>query len=75
MSIKKPFSVALTAEQRLKLKDYADAYELTEGAVIRLLITHFLHESENDLCPEYNSGRDCRQCDFVNLVYNIGKHT
>ena len=72
--MKKTFSVVLTEEQGLRLKEYADSYGISQSEVIRLLVVKFLHQDESELCPYFKDYPfECLHSEFINLVYNFGK--
>ena len=61
MSKKKPFTFAITERQKGAIKRFSGFYGISEGAIIRMLISKVL----DGTCDEVNDPTECCRCQFI----------
>ena len=61
MAAKRQLSIAMNGDLKIRLSEWAGAYNISEGQAVRLMITKFLNVDKKELCPNYDRG-DCLQC-------------
>ena len=51
MAAKRQLSIAMNGDLKIRLSEWAGAYNISEGQAVRLMITKFLNEGRKGVMP------------------------